>query len=290
MSTWYLGPLGDLRPLVCPDTDVKINDVRYGGIHQGLSGARTMDVTGLRSEIEMEFSFLDQDEYQWLDLLHSRTVPGPHWLINPLRKNRLSQQATRLVVTPFGKAGVRPPVGARVGVPLSAPSALGFRPRTVFVWDWTDQSPRVVFDYGKLIPVLPNETLSGSVWLRADTGSITGSTLQFEWFDIAGEPVSGTPSTSSSSFSLSNGTWARQALEAVAPPAGAVSCRFSVVIGTLSDPDDTTLAFTAPQVEAGESATDFEVGGGAPMVLIDQLETESPRYPYRNVTLKMLEA
>src|SRR5690606_41552096 len=167
--------------------------------------------------------------------------------------------------------------GARVGVPLSAPSALGFRPRTVFVWDWTDQSPRVVFDYGKLIPVLPNEALSGSGWLRADTGSITGSTLQFEWFDIAGEPVSGTPSTSSSSFSLSNGTWARQVFEDVEPPARAVSCRLSVVIGTPSDPDDTTLAFTAPPVEAGDSATDLQVGRGAPRVLPGQLHTESPR-------------
>src|SRR5690606_6788235 len=117
-----------------------------------------------------------------------------------------------------------------------------------------------------------------------------GSALQFEWFDIAGEPVSGTPSTSSSSFSLSNGTWVRQVFEDVEPPAGAVSCRFSVVIGTLSDPDDTTLAFTAPQVESGESATDFEFGVVAPMVFFVHLVADSPRYPYRNVTFKMLEA
>lgn len=279
-----------MRPLVCPETDVTINPVRYGGVHQGLSGARIMDVTGHRDEYELEFRFLDRDEFEWVELLHTRMVPGPHLMINPLKKNRLSLQASKLIVTPYGKAGVRAPLGARYGLPSSPPTALGYRGRSVFVGDWTDPNPRVTFDPGKYIPVLPGERLTGSVYLSSSFGNVTGSTLRFEWFDASRAPVSGTPASTSSTFNVTDGAWSRATFTNVQPPAGAVACRFSIGVGTLADPDDTTLAIAAPQVEVGASATDFEVGCAAPEVLIDQIKTTSPRFPYRDVTLTLMEA
>lgn len=249
-----------------------------------------MDITGFRSEYQLEFRFLDRDEFAWLELLHTRMVPGPHWMIDPLKKNRLSVAACRLVVTPYGKTGVRPPVGASIGAsPVFPSSGIDFRGHSAYVWNWTDQNPRVQFDAGRYIPLLPSESITGSVYLQSSIGNITGSTLRFDWFDRYGEPLSGTPSSSSSSFNLTANTWVRQSFTASAP-AGAAACRFSIVVGTLSDPDDTILAFAAPQVESGTQATDFEVGCASPEVLIEQLETESPRFPYRNVTLTILEA
>ena len=61
---WYLGPLGDLRPLVCPEPDLSATQVRYGGLHQGLSGARTLDVTGHKAEYEFNTTGDDVTEFQ----------------------------------------------------------------------------------------------------------------------------------------------------------------------------------------------------------------------------------
>jgi hypothetical protein len=50
------------------------------------------------------------------------------------------------------------------------------------------------------------------------------------------------------------------------------------------------LYMTAAQMESGASATTWELGGGAPEVLVDQLSTSSPRYPLMDVQLSLLEA
>src|SRR5690606_39453918 len=100
-----------------------------------------MDVTGHRDEYELEFRFLDRDEFEWVELLHTRMVPGPHLMINPLKKNRLSWQASKLIVTPYGKAGVRGPLGARCGRPSSPPTALGSRGRSGVGGGWPAPDP-----------------------------------------------------------------------------------------------------------------------------------------------------
>src|SRR5690349_11457271 len=117
---WYIGPAGDLKQLVCPEINLSVSDVRYGGVHQALSGARIMDVTGTKQDMILSFTFLDEADYRWLQALQTRHIPGPHRLISPLRKNRLSVQAASL----NGQASIRP------GVKLSAGS-----------WDWQNDWP-----------------------------------------------------------------------------------------------------------------------------------------------------
>ena len=283
MSTWYLGPLGDLRPLVCPEPNVRMPVVRYGGVHQGLSGARVMDVTGHRQEFEFVFEYLDQDEYVWLEALHARLVPGAYYLLNPLKRNRLTLQASNMIVAQFSKNGVRVPTGASWGRRTLYPTAqIGMSGYSVFVWHWTDSQPRVTFDRGRPIPVLPNETVTASVYLNPSVPDETPVTLQLDWFDVNGDSL--TP-TVGASFNPSSG-WNRYVLPNAAPPSGAVSCRFSI---GLIDPDQ-AVYIAAPQVEAGPQATAWEMGGAALEVLPDQLETESPRFPLRNATLTLLEA
>lgn len=282
MSTWYLGPLGDLRPLVCPERDITISEVRYGGIHQGLSGARTMDITGHRSEYEFEFKYLDRAEFQWLEALNSRMVWGPHWLINPLKRNRLSLQATRGLVSRHERAGVRLPLGSSYALDASVPSSVGLPGRAMRFSSWTEANPRVRFDHDKYVTVLPDEIISASVWLGAPPGvPYAGVALRLDWFDEDQQPLS---PTVSEVFSIE--PWVRQTLPGAAPPAGAVACRFSVVLASTN----TTVFLAAPQVESGPVVTDFEVGGAAPEVLVDQLSTSSPVFPLRDATLTLLEA
>src|SRR5690606_23969820 len=95
-KTWYLGPLGKLRGVVGPDAGTTATSTRYGGVHQGLTGARTMDITGHRREVEFQFTYLEKAEFEWLNALHARMVPGPLYLLDPRYRNRLSPQATSL--------------------------------------------------------------------------------------------------------------------------------------------------------------------------------------------------
>src|SRR5690606_40132859 len=72
--TWYLGPLGKLRGLVCPERGMSDTSTRYGGIHQGLTGARTMDITGHRREYEFEFVYMDKQDFAWLNALDRKST------------------------------------------------------------------------------------------------------------------------------------------------------------------------------------------------------------------------
>src|SRR5690554_2646520 len=93
---WYLGPAGALQELTCPEPNIKANLVRYGGVHQGLSGARTVDVTGHRYEYAFDWDYMEQAEWAWLEAMHLRHVPGPFRLLNPLKKNRLAPQSSAM--------------------------------------------------------------------------------------------------------------------------------------------------------------------------------------------------
>lgn len=270
-----------MRPLVCPEPDIKLPVIRYGGIHQGLTGARTMDVTGHRQDFELQINWLDQDEYRWLEALHARVVPGPYYLINPLKRNRLSLQASKMSISQSSKTGVRLPAGSSTGQSLAFPAAeVGLPGWSSYVWHWDDPSPRVTFDRGRPIPVLAGETITASIFLNPSPGDPVTVTLQLDWFDVAGETLTPT----ASAIELPSG-WTRQQVTGV-PPSGAVSCRFSM---GLVDPDG-AVYMAAPQVEAASAATNWEIGGASVQVLLDQFDTESRRFPYRNTTLKLLEA
>ena len=279
--SWYIGPLGDLRALTCPEVELSTSQVRYGGIHQGLSGARTLDITGHRSEYGLELKWLDESEFYYLEAMHTRMMPGPYFLIDPLKRNRLTVQATGLVVDRSGNAGVRIPTTAGYSIIRDFPSDIPIPGRSLKIENWTGSFGRVEFDWFKKVPFRPSELAYGSLYVKADA-SYAGAYLQIEWFDADRIPV-GT-ATNSTPFSITT-SWSRRTLTDVAVPTGAACASLSLVLGSSS----TRVYFAAPQLEAF-GLTDWQVGGGAPEVIIDQLPVVSPRFPLRNVTLNLLEA
>jgi hypothetical protein len=283
MSTWYLGPLGDLRALTVPERGVEMTQVRYGGIHQGLSGARTMDVTGHRGQYTFNYTYLEEEEYLWLEALHYRLVEGPFWLLNPLKKNLLSLQATRFVVSAYDRLGVRLPTGATYDVPTIHPSGPGIPARGIRVKGWTNVEGEVLFDPGKVTPVLPNLPITASVYIGCQDGQTSsGAYLKLDWYTKDGLYLS---STQSSTFTVTS-VWSRRSLPNIAVPAGAAGVQFSATFVNPLVP----IYLAAPQVEANFIVTPFSAGGAAPEVLVDQLETTSPRFPTRDCTLTLLEA
>lgn len=277
MSDWHLGPLGDLRPLVVPEPDIEVNLVRFGGIHQGLSGARTMDVTGHRTEYKFEFRNLDLEEYVWLEALHSRFLPGPYHLVDPFKRNRLSVQASRTHVVDADSNGVYTTLvtsGSR-----DYP-ATGLSGRSLVVTPPAGTSV-VQFDSGKRIPLLPAETPLASVYMRS-AAAYDQAYLRMSWYDV--EDVFISNSDVSIDLSVS---WSRHWFNYTNRPGNAAGVTFSVVLETTG----IEVKIAAPQLETSTYLpTDWRIGGGTSVVLIDQMPAVSGRFPLRHATLTLLEA
>ena len=275
--TWYLGPAGQLQALTCPETGVERNPVRYGGVHRGFSGAATVDVTGYKYEYELQWTWAEESEIRALEVMHERIVRGPFWLLDPTKRNRLSVQATQLQWLTRTFPGVRPTSGT-VETVKDWPSAAGLGNRAI---RWTNQAAnnhQLVFDHGKWTPVLPGETLTGSVYIKG-SGSVT---VRMVWMDSDGVDWT----TPSSSTSTVTGSWVRYKVTGTVP-AGASLVRFELARGSSSVED---IDVAAPQLEVGSTPSEWQPGGGATLVHIDQFETRSPRYPLFDVNLTLLEA
>jgi hypothetical protein len=269
MNDWYLGPLGELRALPVPEPGMEIIQVRYGGTHQGLSGARVQDTTGRRVEYNLEFEYLNRAEYFWIDAMFTGHVPGPYRLLDPLKKNRLSPPSTHL--------------GRGIGMEdvltysRSYPPQVGIPGRSYVLSGWESSTYTITFEPGKATVVLPNETITASIYLRANTTH--GATLQMQMLD-ADLVVLDTQSVPASLTA----DWARFSITRTVPT-GCAAIRFRVMLGSAN----TAVYMAAPQVEAGSVATAWETGGGAPVVVIDQMPASSPIFPLRNCSLKLLE-
>lgn len=273
--TWYLGPAGDLRPMDCPDQDIEINQVRYGGVHQGLTGARTVDVLGFRYEYTFNFTNVEYQYWSWFEALHTRHVRGPIWLLNPMRINRLSTRATSLDTRARTNSGVV--VGGAVAVSADKPA--GVDVGSSLSWSGRVANDTLKFDAFTGSPVRTGETLVASIYLKA-SASTTGLTLQIDWINAAGA----VQSTTTGAAITASTTWTRYSTSA-AVPAGAAKALVYLKAASATN----TVYVAAPQLEAGSTATPFQVGGAATLVEVDQLTGTSHRYPLMDVGLTLLE-
>jgi hypothetical protein len=282
---WYLGPDWDLQPLVCPERDFDMTPVRYGGMFQGLSGARTVSNTGHKYQYTMDLNYLTPEEYGRLEALFFRRIPGPYRLISPMKKNRLSPDASifktmgavHLAHTGFsvytGTTKVSndwpTEAGTEGGKSLAWFISLGFG------------------NYGRFdslyrTPVTPGQPVTMSMWAKcAVAGTLE---FRFDWFNKSGTQVGNTTTGSVSVTSA----WGRKIYTAT-PPADVYTARVAVLHPSESMVGS-ELFLAAAQVEIGASATPWSPGGGAPRVVLDQMPVKSPRFPYTTATINILEA
>ncbi|RJQ79981.1 hypothetical protein D5S17_09430 [Pseudonocardiaceae bacterium YIM PH 21723] len=253
-----------------------MSDVRSGGIHQALSGAHTVDVTGTRKSFEFRWRWLEEDEAVWLHALHTRHIPGPLRLVDPLRRNRLTARSASLV---RGPRGAQVTDASTLWVP-DWPAEAGPGARSLRVASWPQGGVGIVrLDRFCPVAVFPVETLTGSLWMRADADSTV--TIVLDWCDSTGTHIGSAPAVT---VQLST-QWRRFSTTATAPPPAA-----GAVLAVITDTKVIPLQLAAAQVETGPEATAWQLGGGAPTVLIDQLETTSPRHPLTHHTMTLLEA
>lgn len=276
---WYLGPAGDMRALVCPEPDIDITVERYGGVFQGLSGARSLMVTGHKQKFTFNFRYLTDDEFAWLEALHFRTVFGPYYrLRSPFKTNLLSSQAS-LIRTVGDNRTVQFTSG--IAAPVTDwPSAAGNLASISTKWSNRSTGTQVfrVEDRYK-IPVTVAVPVTFSLYLKGST-TLAG-TIVIDWYDRSGAQIG---SSGSVATSLTT-SWQRFQVTGT-PPANTVTAR-GAFLTSVTAPD---VYLAAAQFEEASSASTWKIGGGCPVVLIDQLQTTTPRFPYRDTTLTILEA
>lgn len=293
-ATWYLGPLGGLRELPVPNPGFDDTVTRYGGVHQGLSGARTVDVTGYRSSFTFSWNNLLPDEFNYFRALHSRLIPGPYRLIDPRYKNRLSTQSSTMEVRPHkGAARVRG-LGISLGGVVNYqwasdwPSEAGPGARCVRFSGYETGGSALAyarFDNGVFAPVFDSETLTFSVYAKSEAAS-SHCTLAIDLYDKELGRLDGGPSEV---FELTD-SWQRISLSTDVPP-GCAAVSPIILFGRWNSPGDVAepLLFAAPQLEEGVAATGWELGGGAKTVAIESLSSSSPQFLYEDCTLTLVE-
>ncbi len=274
-TTWYLGPPGDLRALVCPERDVDITEVRFGGVHQSLGGARTMDVTGHKVQYSFNWKYLEGDDYKWLRALHTRLIPGPHRLIDPLKVNRLSMGASAGNINPHKWPFYTASAGLLTNQADYPTGVLGTR---AVRWSDRTASSTLALDLTKGTDVFALETVAVSAYLKG--ASAVSVDMYIAWYDKTGAFLSNSSVTTHSVTT----SWARYSTSKTAP----VNAVQGVLV--LRATATTTINVAAPQFETGSSATTWEEGGANPLVLVDQLSTITPRYPAHNVSMVLLES
>ena len=277
---WYFGPDWDLRPLVCPEPNIEMPIERYGGVFQALSGARTMDVTGHKQRFTLELQYLDPSEFAWLESLHRRAIPGPFRLLNPTRKNLLSAKGSLLKVAPgYNTAGQGAAAGGGMLMqvrdwPPTAPTLGDLAVK------WTSASGSYVrLDPRHMFPVTPGEDVTVSAYMKG-VNPADDAFLILDWYDKTRTAIASV----NSGVQVIGDNWGRVTFTGT-PPAGAYTARMAFYTG-----ESTPVYMAAAQAEYGSSATTWELGGGAPRVLMDALDLRSPRFPYVNTTLSLLEA
>lgn len=279
-KTWYFGWLGEMRPLLTPRVGLTNTDQRFGGVHQAINGSRTVDVTGHRRVYNMNFDYLTDDELSWLYAFYRRMITQPAYLIDPMKKNLMSEQAS------VGRIHSIDDLGIYCSPTIVREFANDFPTGVPIVGD---RVPKIVstgvsggyirFDGSTTyIPATVGEPITFSVYMRCDSGTVALSMVA-DWCDKYGTELAGTFVNKTVTT-----TWQRFSIT-VTPTGTQAGMRPAIVFPT----GTVNVRLALGQAEYGSVATTWEMGGGKSKVMIDQIDSESPRFPLNNVSVSFLE-
>jgi hypothetical protein len=287
-TQFYVGPLGGLLPLPGTESSVDTPLSVIGGTHTSLTGAFTRDRFGYKRSWTWSYPLLTERQARLVEALQRNMVPGPLYLIDPRRPNRLPEQIASggsLMRTPTGfiPSNTTTALWRPLSYPAATASTLPASPILRGCLEWQILTPAQAFlelagdaSNGRHnVPVIPRETLEVSVWATgAPAATLTGGILLF---DSAGTQLSalGLPSVA-----LSLTTW-RLTANAFVVPDGATHMR--MYLSTSAATPAGSIYTTALQVsryhpEFVSGLTqhcddpDFggwSLGGGAPQVVPD---------------------
>jgi hypothetical protein len=285
-TQFYVGPLGRMMNLPGVESGVDTPLTVIGGTHTSLTGAFTRDRFGYKRSWTWAYPVLGPRQAQLVEALQRNLVPGPLYLIDPRRPNRLPEQIAS------GGSLMRTPTGfipsnnsTFLWRPLSYPGATqASLPassilRGCLEWQHLTSGGSYISLAGKAldgrhnVPVLPRETLEVSLWATGPPAAVLGGDAQI--FNAAGTVLT---AESLPAVTLSSTTWRLVANAFVVPDEGAY-----LRLNLLSSAPVGSLYITALQVARyhpefvpglTEHCDDYDfggwhLGGGAPQVVPD---------------------
>lgn len=284
-ATWYFGWLGEMRALPTPELNLTNREERYGGIHQGLTGKRVVDITGYRTTYEMQFRLLSEDDYEFLRMCYLNGVTRQQlFLINPMRKNLLSQQCS--LSQPFDQNDLGITASGLTVVHAYANDfPPGVTPQQSRCYNLVSTSATNNFcrfdGNNNYIPMFPGVPITTSMYVRCESGTVNFN-LVLDCFDKYGVTQVTTPSVPQTATTA----WQRISYT-FTPDSTQFGLRPAFVFPTSGTKN---LHIAAPQVEYGDVVTPWEIGGGRSRVIVDQIDSTSPRFPLSDVSVTFLES
>lgn len=188
-TQFYVGPLGGM--LIMPDTASQIDTPLsvIGNTHTSLTGAFTRDRFGYKRSWTWTYPALTERQARYVEALQRNMIPGPLYLIDPRRPNRLPEQIASggsLLRTPTGfiPSNTTTCLWRPLTYPAATPATLPASPilRGCLEWQLLASAASSLelsgyaADGRHNVPVMPGETLEVSLWASGPPGASLSAT------------------------------------------------------------------------------------------------------------------
>lgn len=296
-----LGAAGQMFSLQIPENGgLTENPRKSGGVHQGISGARTIDNQGIRRDYSITWEDLNEADCSALRQAYAfvRDAARPVRLVVPHRVNMLGAACSsarsaadpRQMVTTFEAADPGVLVTTKLVPRPDQDAGYALTPRltryveiqnqaTGYLNVWADGNPGIV--PASATPVVEGRTYTLSAYYRRTASAGFGDgALRFghrrEDGDLTGAPTFPLVNLTSATW-----TWASVT---VTVPTGWPLAYPLITIGQAE-----TLQVAAMQLEEGPTRTTWRLGSGVPVVALTDLSFTDTEWPRRNATLTAIE-
>jgi hypothetical protein len=284
---FHLGPDGDLRalPIIERTEQVDATRAETAGISRSLTGQVTKDVLGrARGRWELRWMYLTGEQTALLSALRAGRLGRTLRLLDPDRPNLMhvrlatggsEERSTDGWYTSAGTLTWQQVTG--LPADLLTDGAIS--------WERTTTAESVLAP-GRLgpayrAPVLDGQAVRFSLWLRATSGTPSAS-IGVDHYDTAGTRVTETAAaaiTVPTTWTEWSYTWT--------PGAGRVSA--APLLHIAAAQAASTVQVTGAQAVYGTAAQPWREGGGAPLVVVENLAEIRPSLAEHNVMMALLE-
>lgn len=307
-TQFYIGPLGDLLPLPGVESGVDTPLAVIGGTHTSLTGAYTRDVFGYKRSWTWTYPMLTDKQARHIEALQRNLVPGPLYLIDPRRRNRLPEQIASggsLLRTPDGfiPSNTTAAVWRRLGHAPADPATLPARHilRGCLEWQLLAAGGASIelaggaLDGRHNIPVLNQETLRVAFWANGPASTVMSATVHV--FDAKETEIA---TVAVPGAQLTQGEWRRVHHGFICPTKAAylrlsLECSSTTPIGSIfltalsvERYHPTYVPGLINHCEPNELG-DWDLGGGAPQVVPSPGSTGYVRPGLQSSALTLIE-
>lgn len=302
IPVFWLGPLGRLLPLPCPESGVSGSQNLQAARNTTVNGRNVFDTQGFRREWVLNEAYMTDEDHLMIESMYTQLIRPPFRIIDPRYKNRLRANVAAPSSTTIWwgsngswnlpvNSGLIAQVAGEDYPPVSYTSPgdvreVSYTPEYSLTWTVSTTGkflypngplkPTTNAYKGRIDPILPEELVTMSFYVKKTGANFTFSVGLVDQ-DLSVSYTSG--------VTISSATWTR----------------VTIPIDNTGDPDvlgvfprftstgSGVLSIGPGQLETGLTATDWEPGYGAPETLISSMEGASPRYGLTTAALTITE-